>query len=146
MSKQFCANSHDTLVCGRSDNSTCKDCIKTRNKKALTTPAGKAAAKAASKAWNASPAGKVLSRDTGYRYVDIQNADGTQFTTSNVIDAFFLQNGDCKWCQKPLVEDINVDHDHITHKFRGLLHSDCNIRQVGAHTLESAKKLVRYLA
>lgn len=114
--------------------------------------AANSAAFSASPKWNPiqkarrrSPYGKIRSRDGRFRFKGIQNADGTQFTTSNVIDAFFRQNGDCGFCQKPLLEDIYVDHDHASHKFRKLLHFGCNTNLVGKHTLETAKTLVKYM-
>lgn len=110
-----------------------------------STPIGKASIKAASRAWNTSFAGKIFFRDAKYRRLGILNSDGSQFTTSNVIDAYLLQRGNCKLCSMPLLEDIHVDHDHSTSKFRGLLHRSCNTNQVGNHTLKSALRLVQYL-
>ena len=136
-----CPTGHVVADVGVNAQGECKGCIQIRNDARYATPEAKAAAKA----WNASPAGKVIQRDTNYRGKGIQNADGTQFTTSTVIDAFFLQNGDCAFCLKPLLEDINADHDHITFKFRSLLHRRCNSGMVSSHTIESALRLVQYL-
>lgn len=40
---------------------------------------------------------------------------------------FEAQEGLCAICQKPLTEgQVDVDHDHLTGKVRGLLHNACN--------------------
>lgn len=136
-----CPAGHTVADSGIVSSGECKSCVKIRNASIYATPEGKAA----TKAWAATPSGKVFRRDAGYRKYGILNADGTLFTTSNAIDSYLLQSGDCGFCKKPLLEDIVVDHDHITFKFRSLLHRICNSIQVGNHTVESALRLVQYL-
>lgn len=37
------------------------------------------------------------------------------------------QLGRCLLCGEPMGDDIVIDHNHETGKFRGLLHNNCNI-------------------
>lgn len=58
------------------------------------------------------------------------------------------QGHSCAICKTPKSEfkrSLHVDHDHKTGKVRGLLCFYCNKFLVGRHTLDSAKKLLKYL-
>lgn len=62
---------------------------------------------------------------------------------------FEKQEGKCGICQKHEASfkiRLSVDHNHKTGQVRGLLCYHCNKFVVGRHTLESATKLVKYLA
>ncbi len=56
------------------------------------------------------------------------------------------QGGCCDVCTKPLPERPHVDHDHKTHRVRGLLHWHCN-RLVGTNRNTPAmfRNAARYL-
>ena len=67
---------------------------------------------------------------------------------------YALQKGMCPICLKAILRPGDkkgrraaaVDHDHASGRVRGLLHFRCNRYRVGANTLETAKRLVEYLA
>jgi hypothetical protein len=57
-----------------------------------------------------------------------------------------LQGGTCALCGRPpKTYRLNVDHDHITGRVRGLLCYRCNAFVVAKNTSETASKLVEYL-
>ncbi len=58
----------------------------------------------------------------------------------------WLQNGKCAVCLNSFVgRTIHVDHDHKTHKVRGLLCFVCNRFRVAKSTIEYAESVYRYL-
>lgn len=62
---------------------------------------------------------------------------------------FVKQDGKCGVCFKPesaFKMRLAVDHNHKTGQVRGLLCYRCNKFIVGRHTLESATRVVNYLA
>ena len=90
----------------------------------------------------------TLQREYNWKKWGIINADGTQFTMVDYRRHFQLQNGKCKLttCNKTSSgRAMCADHDHITHKFRGLLCNSCNKDKVGNLTLEEALAVVDYL-
>jgi len=61
---------------------------------------------------------------------------------------FDKQNGKCGVCYKPessFKMRLAVDHNHKTGQVRGLLCYRCNKFIVGRHTLESARRVAKYL-
>ncbi len=65
-----------------------------------------------------------------------------------------LQQGKCPICDKPIRRPGNkegrraacVDHDHKTGRVRGLVHDRCNRFRIAGNTVETATKLLNYLA
>ena len=65
---------------------------------------------------------------------------------------FKNQNGKCALCNKrqsELTVRLNIDHDHITNKIRGLICNKCNL-EVGYYEIfqnnpEKSKKIKKYL-
>lgn len=96
--KQFCVNGHDTFVVGRYPSSN-------------VTGACKACAN--------SPIALQRGRENQWRRNGILNQDGRPFTQGDYDEAFHLQNGCCKICKRRT--SLVADHDHVSHKFRGLL-------------------------
>ncbi len=68
-------------------------------------------------------------------------------TTSQYEELFMLQNGLCAICktaQSKLPKRLNVDHDHLTGKIRGLLCATCNLG-IG-HFKDNSEKLLSAVA
>ena len=59
--------------------------------------------------------------------------------------ALIIQEKMCRYCGKPLGDDIHIDHDKETGRVRGLVHGKCNLNLISAHTVETANQLVAYL-
>lgn len=56
------------------------------------------------------------------------------------------QNGVCAICGRlPKTKRLAVDHNHRSHKVRGLLCFTCNRYRVSGNTVESAQRVVDYL-
>jgi len=66
--------------------------------------------------------------------------------TSEAYDAMKeAQAGRCAVCKEVFTSTPSVDHDKATGQVRGLLCHQCNINRVGAHTVETARKVLAYL-
>jgi hypothetical protein len=111
--KQFCIRGHDTIVCGRYENSTCKECSKN------------------------SPRHIEQIRNARYKSVF-----GITLDQYNVMFAeqkglclgCYKHQSNCK-------RALHVDHDHKTGNIRGLLCHECN--SVLGYTKDSPTTLRR---
>ncbi len=88
---------------------------------------------------------KIQMREKG---LHLKRTTNGAWTAQDKREAFFLQKGLCKICERTLVDwqGAQADHDHITNKKRGLLCTHCN------HLLGSSfddinilKKAIEYL-
>ncbi len=104
--KQFCNRGHDTNIVGRNNNRQCIACRKF---------------------YESSKKGGI--RNRGWKHYGIINSSGNTFTTIDFDRAYQIQKGQCAICsrhQSTMKRTLNVDHDHMTGFFRGLLCPTCN--------------------
>ena len=99
--------------------------------------------KSCAKKYGQSPKGKEADRKGKLRYLYGIGAVGSW-------DAFFeKQNGICPGCgkhQSELSRRLDLDHDHETGEYRGLLCNICNLKAGSSKKdLQILKNLVKYL-
>lgn len=89
---------------------------------------------------------KNISRNSWWKRMGILNADGSIFTVVDYDQAYQIQQGRCKGCDKhqsELNQSLHADHNHETGMFRFLLCGPCN-RTLGL--VYDKPKLLRRLA
>lgn len=60
-------------------------------------------------------------------------------------DMLIEQSGRCSLCTEPLVGKVDVDHDHVTGKVRGLLHHRCNVALPYIEDVAFREQAIAYL-
>ncbi len=101
--KQYCPKGHDTFLIGRNTHhGRCKKCVSIDQKERYTR----------------------LGPVAGWKYAGILN-----FTLVDYDRLYQIQQGCCAICrihQTKLNRRLDVDHNHLTGKVRGLLCMKCN--------------------
>jgi hypothetical protein len=151
--KMFCKNGHNTSICGRNKNHSCRECIRERDRanyiphplpktmicinghdKNIVGTYGKGACKACVKLNN--------TRESKLKY-------RFGITVEQYDEMFNEQKGRCAGCNKhqsELIKRLYVDHNHQTGNIRGLLCGNCNLALGNAKDdVIILTKLIEYL-
>lgn len=87
-----------------------------------------------------------------YNNYRVKTTDGYFRVDKKVIDDLFCQQfGKCAICGTPFIttktsRGFSIDHDHVTHRIRGLLCGSCNLA-IGLirDNIETSKQITKYL-
>ena len=133
--KRICKYGHDTLVVGKDAYSQCRACSRRKTLERKRKDPEHI---------------RELNRQWCWLQAGITNVDGSPFRLTDRDKAFKVQEGRCaiRTCNKhqsELPRAMDVDHDHSTKVFRGLLCDNCNRNVVSKLTIEDAEAVVDYL-
>lgn len=122
--KRICLRGHDTSICGRYKDGSCKFCI--RDKVAVL---------------NKTPRRKEYMRN--HQFKRLYNISCLEYDR-----LYQVQQGQCAICRRHQTElkaKFFVDHDHNTGLVRGLLCPRCNTKLSGVEDVEFFSKAQQYL-
>ena len=116
--KDRCPNGHPYIVYGRNSRGYCKRCA------------------------------YIQGRSQSWQEKGILNENGDPFTFEDYDKLLIKQLGECAICHRQQKKDdkaFAADHDHLTHKIRGLLDYRCNRQLLGILKPDESMEVAKYL-
>jgi len=147
--KLICKNGHNVTILGRTKNRKCRKCDRIQQKQSrINDPLKHKKAKIRWRLKHPRKYKEMIIKQNLKRY-GITKRDGTPFSLCDLKLALKMQAEKCKICgihSSKLSKSLNVDHDHKTKIFRGLLCTQCN-QALGLFKddIEVIKNAVNYL-